>query len=245
MSYTKANMFYEGKAKRLYDVKENKELVFHEFKDSLTAFNGVKKAEMGGKGKLNRDISSLIFKYLNKNGIPSHWVANDGDIGMITKRVKIIPLEVVVRNVVAGSLAKKFSLDEGSDLARPVVDLHFKDDALGDPFISDDYAIVILKAVSEKELTELKKKALEINDSLKKFFAEVGLKLIDFKLEFGKTESGEIVLADEISPDTCRLWDLKTGEKRDKDRFRRDLGQVIESYEWVWNQLNKRWGTEV
>lgn len=238
-------MFYEGKAKKLYGVKEDASLVYHEFKDSLTAFNGLKKSELSGKGVLNRDISSLIFRYLKKNGQPSHWVADIGSNAMVTKRVSIIPLEVVVRNVVAGSLAKKLNQEEGKDLDHAIVDLHLKDDALGDPFISEDQAIYVLKSATESEVKKLRSMALEINEKLKTLFLGIGLKLIDFKLEFGKLSTGEIVLADEISPDTCRLWDIKTGEKRDKDRFRRDLGDVLENYKLVWNNLNTKYGADL
>ncbi len=242
-SFTKTEMFYEGKAKRLFGVKEDASLIYQEFKDSLTALNGIKKSEMSGKGILNRDISSLVFRYLKKHGQSSHWVADIGVNAMVTKKVKIIPLEVVVRNVVAGSLAKKLNQEEGRDLEKAIVDLHFKDDSLSDPFINDDQAVHVLKVATEVEVKKIKSMALEINEKLKTLFLGIGLKLVDFKLEFGKFENGEIVLADEISPDTCRLWDVKTGEKRDKDRFRRDLGDVLENYRIVWNDLNKKYGT--
>lgn len=234
-------LLYEGKAKRLYSVEGRPDLVYQEFKDSLTAFNGVKKDELKGKGQLNRDITSLIFRYLQVKGIPSHWVKNVGEAGMLTKRVTIIPLEVVVRNVLAGSLAKKSGRPEGEKLEKPIVDLHFKDDALGDPFLSEDQAVYVFKICSRQDIEQLKLKALAINEALKVFFAKVGLELVDFKLEFGRLPNGEIVLADEISPDTCRLWDIETGEKRDKDRFRRDLGGVLEAYEWVWTHLSEAW----
>jgi phosphoribosylaminoimidazole-succinocarboxamide synthase len=229
----KSTLIYEGKAKKLYEVEGHPELVYQEFKNSLTAFNGVKKSELDEKGALNRDISSLILKYLQKKGINNHHVQDVDKDGMITRKVKIIPLEVVVRNVIAGSLAKKFNMAEGAVLEKPIVDLHHKDDATGDPFISDDQAVWVLKAATQQEILRLKELALTINGYLKVFFEKAGLKLIDFKLEFGKLPNGEIILADEISPDTCRLWDLKTGEKRDKDRFRRDLGDVIENYKIV------------
>lgn len=233
MNYTKGESFYEGKAKRLFHVQNNQDVIYQEFKDSLTAFNGVKKSELSGKGALNRDISSLIFNYLKQNGVDSHWIADEGKTGMITKKVNIIPLEVVVRNRMAGSLAKKLGKEEGAEFARAIVDFHFKEDSLNDPFVSEDQIEVVLKAASRNEIQELREKALRVNTLLKDLFFKMGLHLIDFKLEFGKTPDGKILLADEISPDCCRLWDVKTGEKRDKDRFRRDLGDVLENYALV------------
>lgn len=238
----KSKLIYEGKAKKLYEVEGHPELIYQEFKNSLTAFNGVKKSDLDEKGALNRDISSLILRYLQKKGINNHFVQDVGTDGMITRKVQIIPLEVVVRNIVAGSLAKKFNMTEGAQLEKPIVDLHHKDDATGDPFINDEQAVWVLKAATLQEVTRLKEIALTINGYLKIFFEKAGLKLVDFKLEFGKLPNGEIILADEISPDTCRLWDLQTGEKRDKDRFRRDLGDVVENYKLVLEAIRQAGG---
>lgn len=235
-------LLYEGKAKRLYQVEGHPELVFQEFKNSLTAFNGVKKSELEEKGALNRDISSLILRYLQKKGINNHHVQDVEATSMITRKVQIIPVEVVVRNVIAGSLAKNFKLSEGTPLERPIVDFHLKDDALGDPFISEEQAVWVLKLASLDEMKRLRELALLVNGYLKVFFEKAGLKLVDFKLEFGKLPNGEIILADEVSPDTCRLWDLQTGEKRDKDRFRRDLGSVVENYKIVLEAIRKTGG---
>lgn len=244
-TFNKGDLLYEGKAKRLFRVQGDETLVFQEFKNSLTALNGLKKVDLEGKGELNRNISSLIFRYLKSQGQSSHWVADSGPTGMVTQKVEIIPLEVVVRNVIAGSLAKKLNQAEGQDLEQAVVDLHYKDDSLADPFINDDQAIYVLKVVSPENLKQLKQLALTINGHLKKLFWGVGLKLVDFKLEFGKLPNGQIILADEISPDTCRLWDVSTGEKRDKDRFRRDLGDVLENYQIVWKNLNQKYGASL
>lgn len=233
----KRELLYEGKAKRIFKVSESDELVWVEFKNSLTAFNGQKKAEMGDKGRLNCLITSFIFKKLEEQGIPTHFQERLTETEMLCKKVKIVPLEVVVRNVLAGSTAKKFRIEEGTPLAQPLVEFYYKDDALGDPFLSDEQALM-LKAVDQPEhLGELKKRALQINQYLKKIFSDIGIELVDFKLEFGRDAHGKWLLADEITPDTCRLWDRKTAEKLDKDRFRRDLGKVIESYQEVYIRL--------
>lgn len=235
----KKEMLYEGKAKRIYATSEAGHLIL-EFKDSLTAFNALKKGSFAGKGQVNRDIATLIFKELIQNGIGSHFVESLGQTDMKVRQVKIIPLEVVVRNVLAGSTAKKMGIEEGRVLPRPLVEFYYKDDALADPFVSDDQ-ILVLGITGEKEIQELKAQALKVNQVLTQLFLKIGLKLVDFKLEFGKLEAGpdagKIVLADEITPDCCRLWDVETGEKMDKDRFRRDLGKVDESYQTVLARL--------
>jgi phosphoribosylaminoimidazole-succinocarboxamide synthase len=237
----KGAMIYEGKAKRLYAVEDRPDQLIHEFKDSLTAFNALKKGSFEKKGKLNRDITSLVFRFLQKRGIESHRVADVGETEMLTEKLDMLKVEVVVRNVLAGSTAKKFAFEEGTPLERPLVEFYYKEDALADPFISDEQALM-LKIVKEPgELTELKMIALRVNEGLKEFFGEVGLDLIDFKIELGRTSSGKTVLADEITPDSCRLWDKHTGERMDKDRFRRDLGNVKESYEEVARRLKERW----
>jgi phosphoribosylaminoimidazole-succinocarboxamide synthase len=232
MSFQIGEKIYEGKAKIVFQVQGNPELVYQEFKDSLTAFNGQKKGSFESKGHLNREITSMIFQRLAERGIANHWVENKGPIGMITKRVEIIPIEVVVRNIAAGSLAKRLGWEEGRRLKTPIVEFYFKNDDLGDPIINEDH-IKILELCSEEALTQVRRMALLINGELSQIFNDSELDLVDFKLEFGKTPQGEIILADEISPDTCRLWDKKTKEKLDKDRFRRDLGNIEESYKNV------------
>lgn len=245
MSYKKGAALYEGKAKKLFEVEGHPELVWMEFKDSLTAFNAQKKGSFTGKGLLNRNLASFIFRYLVREGVGSHWRQDMGERDMVCERVAIIPLEVVVRNRLAGSTAKKFNIEEGLVLEQPLVEFYFKDDALNDPFLSDDQALMMKAAKSQAELEELKKRGLKVNAALKRMFFEMGIDLVDFKIEFGRTKSGDIVLADEITPDSCRLWDLKTGEKLDKDRFRRDLGRVEESYQEVWERMQTRWGADV
>lgn len=233
----KSELLYEGKAKKIFRISNSDELVWVEFKDSLTAFNGEKKAEMINKGRFNCHITSILFKLLEKREVSSHFKERVSDVEMICQKVKIIPLEVVVRNVLAGSTAKKFRIEEGSPLEKPLVEFYYKEDSLGDPFISDEQAMM-LKAVDKIEhLTVLKQKALEVNNILKNIFEHIGIELIDFKLEFGFDNNGQIILADEMTPDTCRLWDRKTGERMDKDRFRRDMGQVMEFYGEVYKRL--------
>lgn len=232
-----SEMLYEGKAKKVF-ATDNSDVLMLEFKDSLTAFNAQKKGSFGGKGRINREIASLIFKELKRQGIDSHFIGDIDDTRMQVRKVRIIPLEVVIRNILAGSTAKKLGIEEGRPLPRPLVEFYYKDDALNDPFVSDDQA-VILGMAKESELVDLKFKALKINEILISLFHSIGIKLIDFKLEFGVTSRGEIVLADEITPDCCRLWDEKTGEKLDKDRFRRDLGKVEESYSEVLGRLRE------
>lgn len=244
MSVTTSNLLYEGKAKKIFAVVEHPESVLMEFKDSLTAFNALKKGSFDNKGRLNRQIASLVFRYLQKMGVASHWQQDVGAHSMLTLRLQMIPLEVVVRNVLAGSTAKKFALEEGTPLEQPLVELYFKSDALADPFISDEQALM-LKAADEQEIKRVKELGLIVNHHLKTFFAAVGLQLIDFKVEFGRAEDGRILLADEITPDSCRLWDVATQEKMDKDRFRRDLGRVKESYEEVYKRLRDRWESEL
>ena len=231
-------MMYEGKAKRVYSTPKDHVLRL-EFKDSLTAFNALKKGSFEQKGKVNRDIASLLFRILKKQGVNSHWLEDQGDHDMLVQSVKIIPLEVVVRNVLAGSTAKKLGMSEGKELAQPLVEFYYKDDALGDPFVSDDQ-ILMMGVSQQKELEELKTAASKINQILLKTFAEVGIRLIDFKVEFGRNHQSELLLADEITPDCCRLWDMKTEEKLDKDRFRRDLGSIKESYEEVYRRLKEK-----
>jgi len=242
VAYQKGTLIYEGKAKRLFSVAAHDELIWQEFKDSLTAFNAQKKGSFADKGAINRDITSIVFRFLMKRKIETHWVADVGTSEQITKRLDMIPLEVVVRNVLAGSTAKKFAIDEGTPLEQPLTEFYFKNDALQDPFVSDEQAMMLKAVHSKAELEELKRQALAINQALKELFSAIGIRLIDFKIEFGRDlKNKRILLADEVSPDSCRLWDAVTGEKMDKDRFRRDLGSVRESYSEVREKLMQTW----
>jgi phosphoribosylaminoimidazole-succinocarboxamide synthase len=238
-------MVYEGKAKRLFQVEGHPEWILQEFKDSLTAFNAQKKGEFENKGRLNRDITSLVFRFLAARGIVSHRVMDLGTNEMVTEKLEMLKVEVVVRNILAGSTAKKFGIEEGTPLEKPLTEFYYKDDALGDPFISDEQALMLKVCKAQDELDELKSLALRVNEGLVEFFAAVHLRLVDFKIEFGRRANGQIVLADEITPDSCRLWDKKTGERMDKDRFRRDLGNVKESYEEVFGRLRDAWSTKL
>ncbi|MGM7637101.1 phosphoribosylaminoimidazolesuccinocarboxamide synthase [Bacillus sp. Hm123] len=231
----KGSMLYEGKAKRIYATK-NEEIVLIEYKDSATAFNGEKKAEISGKGRLNNEISSLIFLKLKELGIPSHFIEQLSEHEQLVKHVQIIPLEVVVRNKAAGSLAKRLGFEEGAQFAKPLVEFYYKKDELGDPLLTDDH-IQLLQVATEAEVAVMKEQALKINEALIPLFAEMDIELIDFKVEFGKDQDGQIMLADEISPDTCRLWEKSTNRKLDKDVFRRDLGNLIEAYTEVFERL--------
>ncbi len=234
----KGELLYEGKAKKIFSIPGQSQQVLVQYKDSLTAFNALKKGEFLQKGAINREVSSLIFRYLKKQGVPSHWVSDQGETEMIVEKVEIIPLEVVVRNVLAGSTAKKLGIAEGKKLKNPLVEFYLKNDELADPFLSDDQ-ILMLEIATQKELDGLKTKVLQINSLLQALWKKAEIELIDFKVEFGRNSDRQILLADEISPDCCRLWDLTTGEKLDKDRFRRDLGQVKESYEEVLKRLKE------
>ena len=236
MELTKKDFIYEGKAKRLYTT-EDPELVIVEYKDSFTAFNGEKQATMSGKGQLNNKISSKLFEYLASKGIESHFVKQIDDVHQVVKRVSIVPLEVIVRNITTGSLCKRLGVKEGMVLARPMLEFSYKDDALGDPLINDDHAI-LLGWATEEEVAKIKSIAVKVDEILKEFFAARGITLVDFKLEFGKDSKGHLMLADEVSPDTCRFWDSSTGDRLDKDRFRKDLGNVLAAYEEVWKRIS-------
>ncbi len=231
---------YEGKAKRLW-ATDNPHTLRMEFKNDATAFNGEKKASFENKGRLNNAISTLIYGFLEKEGVPTHFVRQIDETNVEVKKVKILMVEVIVRNLAAGSFCKRTGMEEGRAFSQPVIEFSYKSDALGDPLINDDY-IREMGLASPEDLAFLRESALKVNRILSDFFAECGLKLVDFKLEFGRLEEDpkKIVLADEISPDGCRLWDLKTGEKMDKDRFRRDLGNVMEAYEEVLERVKKR-----
>jgi phosphoribosylaminoimidazole-succinocarboxamide synthase len=228
-------LLYEGKAKRIYTT-DNDNTVLVEYKDSATAYNGQKKADISGKGRLNNEITSLLFLKLKEQGIESHFIERVSETEQLVKKVSIIPLEVVVRNVAAGSLSTRLGIEEGKKLTTPIVEFYLKDDELGDPLITIDH-ILELNIATTEEIYILRGKALEINAILSSFFSELGVRLIDFKLEFGKDEKGSILLADEISPDTCRLWDQQTNEKFDKDVFRRDLGSLTTAYETILERL--------
>jgi phosphoribosylaminoimidazole-succinocarboxamide synthase len=237
---------YEGKAKKVFSVKgggaANKDLVIIHYKDDATAFNGEKKGQIEDKGVLNNSIASEIFGLLKKSRVPTHFVERLNDRDMLCKKVKIVPLEVIVRNVAAGSMAKRLGLAEGSKLRTTVFELSYKDDALGDPLINDYHAVAIGASTFE-EIKAIKTITFKINKILSAFFLKKNIKLIDFKLEFGRTAAGKLVLADEISPDTCRFWDARTGEKLDKDRFRRDLGNVKEAYTEILRRIDKQEST--
>ena len=232
----KGAFIYEGKAKRLFETSDPN-IVLIEYKDSFTAFNGEKKATMGGKGQLNNKISANIFIYLKENGIPVHFEQQLDDIHQLARRVTILPLEVVVRNITTGSICKRLGIEEGLRLPRPLVEFYYKEDALGDPIVTEDHALLFGWATAE-DIAEIKKLTLRVNELLSAFFLEKGIVLVDFKLEFGKDAAGNILLADEVSPDTCRFWDQSTGNRLDKDRFRKDLGNVLEAYEEIWRRLS-------
>jgi phosphoribosylaminoimidazole-succinocarboxamide synthase len=223
-------LLYEGKAKKLFATGAPDELLM-EFKNSATAFNAVKKAEFADKGRLNKSLTLHLYRLLESNGVPTHFVRDAGETALIVRPVEIIRIELVVRNVVAGSLQKRTGLPEGRPLREPLIELYYKDDALGDPLINEDH-VRELELATPGELDEMRRLALGINGVLGGFFAAAGLRLIDFKIELGRLKSDprRIVLADEISPDTCRLWDARTGEKLDKDRFRFDLGDLVTGY---------------
>ncbi len=242
--YEKGELLYEGKAKKIFSVLHHTELIWQEFKDSLTAFNAQKIGSFAGKGHVNKEITTLIFRYLAKCRVASHWVADLSATEMITQKLNMVKAEVVVRNILAGSTAKKFGLQEGVVLDYPLVEFYYKDDALADPFMSDDQA-VMMKVATHAQLKEMKDLALEINHGLKEFFLEANIDLVDFKIELGRDRSGVLFLADEITPDTCRLWDRATGDKLDKDRFRRDLGFVEQRYNEVLDRVKLVWGSRL
>lgn len=227
---TRGDMLYEGKAKKIF-LTEKLDEIIHYFKDDATAFNAEKRGTILEKGVVNNKISATLFQYLAEAGTPSHFIQLLNDREMLTRRVKIIPVEVVVRNRATGSIVKRLGLEEGLIIDPPLVEFFYKDDSLGDPLISEDH-IRLLKLATPSQIEELRQQALKINDVLKPFFQKRDMMLVDFKLEFGLW-NGQIILADEISPDTCRFWDIQTGERMDKDRFRKDLGRIEETYQEV------------
>ena len=233
----KQKLMYEGKAKKVYET-ENPQLLIVSYKDDATAFNGLKKGTIAGKGVINNKMSNLLMQRLEKDGIPTHFVEELSDRETLVKRVKIMPLEVIIRNISAGSFAKKYGVKEGIVFKSPTIEFSYKNDELGDPLLNAYHAMA-LGLCTQEEIDTIKKYAFTINQYLKSFWLTCGVTLVDFKIEFGKLADGTIVLADEISPDTCRLWDSTTGEKLDKDRFRRDLGGVEDAYADVMKRLEE------
>ena len=231
----KLEQIYEGKAKKVYKT-DDPELYIVDYKDDATAFNGLKKGTIAGKGVINNQMSNRLMQMIEQKGVPTHFVKELSERETLVKKVSIVPLEVIVRNIAAGSFSKRYGVDEGMVFEEPVIEFSYKNDALGDPLLNTDHALA-LKVATRAEIDTIKRYALQVNSILKAFWAECGVTLVDFKLEFGKTADGSIILADEISPDTCRLWDSTTGEKLDKDRFRRDLGGVEEAYAEIMKRL--------
>ena len=231
----KTVQLYEGKAKKVYATNDEN-LVIVSYKDDATAFNGLKKGTISGKGVINNRMSNMLMQMLEKNGVPTHFVEELSERDTVVKKVSIVPLEVIIRNISAGSFAKRYGVEEGIVFDQPTIEFSYKNDALGDPLLNTYHALA-LKLATAEEIETIKNYAFAVNEVLKAFWAECGVTLVDFKLEFGKVADGSIVLADEISPDTCRLWDAKTHEKLDKDRFRRDLGGVEDAYAEIMKRL--------
>ena len=234
---TKKEQLYEGKAKKVF-ATEDPSLLIVSYKDDATAFNGLKKGTIEGKGVINNRMSNALMRLLEKKGIPTHYVKELSDRDTLVKKVSIVPLEVIVRNIAAGSFSKRYGVEEGLQFSSPTIEFSYKNDALGDPLINE-YHIAAIGLADASEIYTIKKLAFAVNEQLKAFWASCGVTLVDFKLEFGKLADGSIVLADEISPDTCRLWDSATGEKLDKDRFRRDLGGVEDAYREIMKRLEE------
>ena len=237
----KGVQLYEGKAKKVF-ATEDPDLLIVSYKDDATAFNGLKRGTISGKGVINNRMSNALMRLLERQGIPTHFVEELSERETLVRRVNIVPLEVIVRNLSAGSFSKRYGVEEGLVFAEPTVEFSYKNDALGDPLLNDSHALALGLATRE-ELNQIRHYALEINRLLKEFWLSCGVTLVDFKLEFGRPADGSIILADEISPDTCRLWDSATGKKLDKDRFRRDLGGVEDAYREVMARLERRLGS--
>ena len=235
MAYEKKEQLYEGKAKKVY-ATDDPEVVIVSYKDDATAFNGLKKGTISGKGAINNRMTNNLMRRLEHKGVPTHYVEELNDRETAVKKVSIVPLEVIVRNISAGSFAKRYGVEEGIVFDEPTFEFSYKNDDLGDPLLNTSHALA-LKLATREEIALIRKYTMMVNDLLKGFMKEIGIDLVDFKLEFGKTSNGTIVLADEISPDTCRLWDEKTHEKLDKDRFRRDLGNVEGAYQEMARRL--------
>ena len=232
---TKGKQLYEGKAKKIFET-DKPEILLVSYKDDATAFNGIKKGTILGKGIINNKVTNYMMRLLEKAGIPTHYIEEISERETLVKKVSIIPLEVIIRNVSAGSFAKNYGVEEGIIFDEPTIEFSYKNDNLGDPLINSYHAIA-LKLATKEEIEIIKKYAFKINEEMKKFFISINVKLIDFKLEFGKLADNKIVLADEISPDTCRFWDATTTEKLDKDRFRRDLGNVEGAYKEMMKRI--------
>lgn len=231
----KREMLYEGKAKKVYKT-DDENLYIVDYKDDATAFNGLKKGQIAGKGIVNNKMSNFLMKIMEQKGVPTHLVEELSDRETLVKKVSIVPLEVIVRNIAAGSFSKRLGVEEGTPLKTTVLEFCYKDDDLGDPLINDYHAMALGLATRE-ELDKIAKMTFKVNEVLIEYFKSINIELVDFKIEFGRTSDGTIILADEISPDTCRLWDADTHEKLDKDRFRRDMGNVEEAYEEVFKRL--------
>ena len=231
----KGAQLYEGKAKKVFTT-DDPELLIVSYKDDATAFNGLKHGTIAGKGVINNKMSNALMQYLEKKGVPTHYVEEINDRDTLVKKVQIVPLEVIIRNIAAGSFSKHYGVEEGTLLKAPTIEFSYKNDELGDPLINDYHALALGLATQE-EIDTIKKYAFKVNEELKAFWKSCGVTLVDFKLEFGRLSDGTIVLADEISPDTCRLWDSETGMKLDKDRFRRDMGGVEDAYQEIMRRL--------
>ncbi|GAB2547550.1 phosphoribosylaminoimidazolesuccinocarboxamide synthase [Gracilibacillus alcaliphilus] len=235
----KDKLLYEGKAKKVYTIADNPELLVLSYKNDATAFNGEKKAEFQGKGRYNNLISAKVFEYLHQHGVSSHFKEALNETEQLVERTTIIPLEVVVRNVAAGSIVRRTGIEEKTIFNPPLVELFYKKDELGDPLINDEHALLLTDA-TPADLEQIKTMARRVNEQLQAFFKEINLQLVDFKLEFGRNAQDEIVLSDEVSPDTCRLWDIATGEKMDKDVFREDLGDLVTVYDNILSRLEEK-----
>lgn len=231
----KLEQMYEGKAKKVFRTDDPERFIV-EYKDDATAFNGQKKGTILGKGAINNRMTNMLMQVLEKQGVPTHFVEELSERETVVKKVTIVPLEVIVRNISAGSFAQRYGVEEGIVFDEPTIEFSYKNDDLGDPLMNQYHALA-LKLATKEEIDTIKSMALKVNAVLKEFFLGVGIKLVDFKLEFGRTTDGTVILADEISPDTCRLWDKETNEKLDKDRFRRDLGNVEGAYQEVMRRL--------
>ena len=234
---TKKEQLYEGKAKKVY-ATEDPELLIVSYKDDATAFNGLKRGTIAGKGVINNKMSNMLMQMLEKAGVPTHFVEELNDRETLVKKVSIVPLEVIIRNISAGSFSKRYGVEEGIVFDEPTIEFSYKSDPLDDPLLNSYHAIA-LKLATREEIETIKKYAFTVNENLKAFWKECGVTLVDFKLEFGRLSDGTIVLADEISPDTCRFWDSETGEKLDKDRFRRDMGGVEDAYQEIMKRLSE------
>lgn len=231
----KKELLYEGKAKKVY-ATDNADIVLVSYKDDATAFNGLKKGTITGKGVINNKVTNYMMQLLEKEGVPTHYVEELSERDTLVKKVSIVPLEVIIRNISAGSFAKRYGVEEGIVFAAPTIEFSYKNDDLGDPLINDYHALA-LGIATQQDIDTIKAMSFKVNEVMKKFFKAINIDLVDFKLEFGKTSDGTIVLADEISPDTCRFWDSTTHEKLDKDRFRRDLGNVEDAYQEMMKRI--------